>query len=812
MKVFKRSGAERDFDPDKITAAVTKANNAVDASEQMSNKQLAAVIKTIEKNLEGVNSIKVEDIQDIVEQALMKHNQYAVAKAYIIYRNDKKKLKKFTEAEEQILSVIGGSNTEMRSENANKHLDVNSTVRDYIAGVCCRALAEKILPKHVMEAHKKKWIHFHDMDYSPVQHLHNCSIVNVENMLQNGFQMGDVHIDKPKKFSTACNLMAQINLQVSSTQYGGQTVSWAHLLPFIDGTRKAANAFIDEFVDNLPKLLKIAVKPIVGILKKALVERITWYDVYTGVKTYQYQTLSGYTANGQTPFVSNVLNLREAESQEELDDFAMVIEEILKRRLKGVKDKSGKFVGPLFPKLLYYTCEGLNLEEKDPYYYLTKLAAKCIALRMQPDIMSEKKTREVKAGQIISPMGCRSFLAPVWEEIRYPMDTKFHWQYIEEGNQQYNNAPGKNFDYSRGFGSYGKLPVEHKDRVVINFAGNSGWIKEIDEDRKEIIVLKPKVYGRFNCGIVSLNLPHAALTAKKLAEKEKADLKTTFYKVLDQRLALCHDGLMERWKSIQQIKAKNSPILWMHGAITRMQPEASVADYIMSRPDPATTSISLGYLGLYETCKVITGQSNTTDEGRQFCKGVLTYLNDTLACWKNNDHLGFAIYGVPAEALTYSAALALQRDFGYIEGVTDKDYVVNSYHVDPREKIDAFKKLEIEGEYLALSAGGAVSYVETADLTDNPEAIETLIRFMHDHIMYAEVNRKIGICYHCGYQGDVPLTKTANGDFEFTCPDCGEKKDLSVDARLCGYVGTITNENVNKGRLDDIYHRTLHLN
>ena len=664
MKVFKRNGVEQDFDDNKIMTAIQKANDSVPTGEQMNEKQMEAVIETVHGMLNGVTSIKVEDIQDIVEKALVKNNQYAIAKSYIIYRNNKLNAKQFTETEEQIISVVAGDNTELRSENANKHIDINSTVRDYIAGVCCKAIAEKMLPKHIVEAHKKKWIHFHDMDYSPLQHLHNCDLLNIENMLQNGFQMGDVHIDKPKKFSTACNLLAQINLQVSSSQYGGQTVSWAHLIPFVKESRASASSFIDEVWAKLPLLARILLKPIAGRLKTYLIERITRYDIYTGVKTYQYQTLSGYTANGQTPFVTNVLNLREAETQEELDDMALVFEEILKRRLKGVKDKSGKYVGPLFPKLIYFTCDGLNLEPEDPYYYLTKLAARCIALRMQPDIMSEKKTREIKRGQLIPVMGCldysekvelststgrigalvdqlrqiyqngntkikirsvgkkseiidvskldihikdgvnyvklkavvvnhgvsdwyrvtyqnhrsrqhflctsdhplpvkggqvkvvkdltledrliscldpndtfkilevepltyvadsfdvttesgyfninqsvrshncRSALAGVWEDVRMPADTKFHWQWIDDENITYPNAPGANFNYKRGFGEYSTLPINSIEyhsgkRFAINFQGNTGWLKEIDEIRNEFVITKPKVYGRF---------------------------------------------------------------------------------------------------------------------------------------------------------------------------------------------------------------------------------------------------------------------------------------------------------------------------
>ncbi|MCQ2209118.1 MAG: ATP cone domain-containing protein [Paludibacteraceae bacterium] len=811
MKVYKRNGEEQDFCLDKIIAAIKKANNSVSTSDRMKDNEVQKVVSTVQEYLTAFNSVKVEDIQDLVEKALMKHNKYIVAKSYILYRNEKLTKKKFTENEEKVLSIVSGGNSEMRAENANKHIDVNCTVRDYIAGTLCKSLAEKILPKKIVEAHKKKWIHFHDMDYSPVMNLTNCCLINADDMLQNGFQMGDVYIEKPRRFSTAANLLAQINAQVASAQYGGQTVSWAHLVPFVESTRNAYKAQLQDFFAETPCFIRWVVKP----FYKRLAELFTRHDIYTGIKTYQYQTLSCYTSNGQTPFVSNVLNLREAETEQEQKDLAVIIEEILKRRLKGVKDKSKQFVGPLFPKLLYFTCDGLNVNSEDPYYYLTKLAAKCISLRMQPDIMSEKQNREVKSGQMIACMGCRSFLAPVWEEISVPATTKFHWQLVEDSNVQYQGAPGKNFDYNRGFGTYSTIPTNAAPgEVVINFRGNSGWVKSYDAGTDEFLLIVPKTYGRFNQGVVTINLPHAALTAVEHAKSNpELNLDDEFWKVLDERLELCHEGLLERWKSVQRIQAKNSPILWMHGAICRLQPNDYLADYIKTRQNVSQTSISLGYVGLCETCWAIKGVSNTTDEGRAFCKAVLSHVNTVLTSWKLKDNLGYAAYGTPEEQLTTSAAAALQRDFGLIEHITDKDYVVNSYHVDPREDIDAFKKLEIEGEYLALSSGGAVSYVETPDLENNPEAIETLIRFMHEHIMYAEVNRKIGVCYKCGFQGEIPLTKTSDAKFIFTCPHCGNTDDneMNITARLCGYIGKVNAGETTKGRLDDIYNRTLHL-
>ena len=797
MKVYKRNGEEQDFCLDKIVQAVKKANNAVEESERMSEEQVQKVIATVQKTLEAFNTVKVEDIQDLVEKALVKHNRYAVGKAYILYRDNKKKQKKFTDTEEKVLTILNGTSDELRGDNANKHIDVNSSARDYIAGTVCKSIANKILPKRVTEAHKKGWIHFHDADYSPVMHMHNCDLLNVEDMIQNGFQMGDTHIDSPKRFSTGCNLLAQINLIVSGSQYGGQTISWAHLLPLVDKTRQDCATEFENNIQDLPNILKFFIKP----FKNKIVERMVKRDIHVGIKTYQYQVLCHHSSNGQTPFVSNNLNLREAQNEHELEDFAFIIEEILKRRLKGVKDKEGKPMSPLFPKLLYWMCDGLN-RKGDKYWYLTKLAAKCEVERCQPDILSEKKCREVKKGQIIGNMGCRSLLAPVWIEEEFSIDEKFYWQYVDKSNEKFEGAYGKNFNYNKP-SKFEAIPKDDYDKIVINFRGNSGWVKSISEDK--IVILKPKVYGRFNMGVVTINLPHAALTAKK----EGRD----FYEVLDERLDICHEALLERWKSICQIKAKNSPLLWQYGALARLDENANIGEFVRSQQDVAQTSISLGYVGLFETCMALIGKSNTTDEGRKLSKEILKYLNDKCNEWKALDNLGYSIYGTPEESLTYKFATALQRDFGKIEYITDKDYIVNSYHVDPREEIDAFSKLRIEGEFLALSSGGAVSYIETADLSNNLKAIEDTIEFMADNILYAEFNRIMGTCYECGFQGIIPLTKTEDGNFEFTCPCCGNKDDtkMLVEGRICGYLGQISSGNTNKGRLDDIFHRVIHL-
>ena len=809
MKVYKRNGAEQDFCLDKIINAIKKANNAVSDDGKLTDEQFDKVVATVEKFLEPFDTVKVEDIQDLVEKALMKHNRYEIAKAYILFRDKKQNQKLYDDVDEQVLAITKGESAELRGDNANKHIDVNSSIRDYIAGTECKSLAQKMLDKSIITAHKKGWLHYHDMDYSPVMPLHNCDVFNIEDMLDNGFMMNDTKITRPRRFSTAANLAAQINLIISGSQYGGQTFSWAPLAKYVESTRVDCKIELLSILSVLPKWFAFILKPWYNKMVEVMVKR----DIHVGIKTYQYQVLCHQSSNGQTPFVSNVINLREAMGEQEQKDLAFIIEEILKRRTKGVLDKLGKPMPPLFPKLLYYTCDGLNVKKGDPYFYLTELAAKCITVRMQPDIISEKKNREVKKGQMIPCMGCRSFLAPIWEERRYPRSTKFYWQYVTSNNIQYEGAPGRNIDFNRKI-EYSVLPhFDANCEIAINFRGNTGWLKETTDE--EVVVLQPIVYGRFNMGVVTINLPHCALSAVKSVKDNNMDskyLKDEFYRILDERLEICHKALLTRWESVKNIKAKNSPILWQHGALARLNEEDTIGDWVMKH-EPAFTSISLGYVGLYETCMALTGESNTSVKGQKTSSKILQYLNKKCEEWKEEDHLGYSIYGTPEEALTYKFASALAKDFGLIEHITDKEYIVNSYHVDPREDIDAFLKLNIEGQYLALSSGGAVSYIETPDMQRNPEAIISVIQYMHEHIMYAEVNTKLDTCYNCGYQGELKMIKTENGDFRFVCPVCGcdDPDKQLVTRRICGYMGVVNAGNVNKGRGDDIFNRTLHL-
>lgn len=809
MKVYKRNGAEQDFCLDKIINAIKKANNAVSDDGKLTDEQFDKVVATVEKFLEPFDTVKVEDIQDLVEKALMKHNRYEIAKAYILFRDKKQNQKLYDDVDEQVLAITKGESAELRGDNANKHIDVNSSIRDYIAGTECKSLAQKMLDKSIITAHKKGWLHYHDMDYSPVMPLHNCDVFNIEDMLDNGFMMNDTKITRPRRFSTAANLAAQINLIISGSQYGGQTFSWAPLAKYVESTRVDCKIELLSILSVLPKWFAFILKPWYNKMVEVMVKR----DVHVGIKTYQYQVLCHQSSNGQTPFVSNVINLREAMGEREQKDLAFIIEEILKRRTKGVLDKLGKPMPPLFPKLLYYTCDGLNVKKGDPYFYLTELAAKCITVRMQPDIISEKKNREVKKGQMIPCMGCRSFVSAIWEERRYPRSTKFYWQYVTSNNIQYEGAPGRNIDFNRKI-EYSVLPhFDANCEIAINFRGNTGWLKETTDE--EVVVLQPIVYGRFNMGVVTINLPHCALSAVKSVKDNNMDskyLKDEFYRILDERLEICHKALLTRWESVKNIKAKNSPILWQHGALARLNEEDTIGDWVMKH-EPAFTSISLGYVGLYETCMALTGESNTSVKGQKTSSKILQYLNKKCEEWKEEDHLGYSIYGTPEEALTYKFASALAKDFGLIEHITDKEYIVNSYHVDPREDIDAFLKLNIEGQYLALSSGGAVSYIETPDMQRNPEAIISVIQYMHEHIMYAEVNTKLDTCYNCGYQGELKMIKTENGDFRFVCPVCGcdDPDKQLVTRRICGYMGVVNAGNVNKGRGDDIFNRTLHL-
>lgn len=805
LRVYKKNGKEQNFDYLKILSSIKKANSSVETNK-LTDEEETKVLLSVIRMLKGFTVVSAEDIHNFVEKALIKNNKLEVAKEYILFCESKEKNKKFNSIEEQALSLVDGTNESLRGDNANKKTDLVSSQRDYLAGLVCKSIFAKTAPKEVVKAHKSKIIHFHDSDYSPLMPMFNCDLLNIEDMLMNGFQMGDTKIDSPKTFGIAANLLQQINLIVSGLQYGGQTISWAHLIPFVQKTRDYYNRLYDKIFKKIP--LGFIFKFILSPIRKGIIEILTDVNVSQGIKTYQYQIICHQSSNGQSPFVSNNLCLREAQNEQELKDFAKIIEKIFKRRIKGIKDKKGNWTGPLFPKLLYWMCDGLNLNEKDPYFYLTELAAKCNSIRCQPDINSELKSREIKSGQIIPSMGCRSWLSPIWEEKKYPLDTEFYWQEIGEDNIKYEGAPNKNFNYSKG---YKKSSLVDKDfsKVVINFRGNSGWPLRIENDN--IVILEPKVYGRFNSGVVTVNIPHAALSAVEEVKTTKEDLMTVFYRKLTEYFQIARKGLIFRTDRVKKIKGKNIPMHLMHGAIARLGEEDTIEDWI--KQHPKGMSSSFGFIGLYETCMALIGESNRTENGQKLSIEILTYINDLIHKWAEEDNLNYSLYGTPEESLTASAAAALRRDFGFIDKITDKDYVVNSYHIDPRETIFWDEKLSIEGKYLSLCSGGAVSYIETPDLTNNYKVIVEIMKFMYYHIAYAEFNRLMGHCYTCGFSGVIPLLKTESAKFQFKCSCCGETKDenLHVDGRLCGYLGQLNAGNSNTGRLDDVYSRTLHV-
>lgn len=622
---------------------------------------LDKAIEQTQKYLKPFDVVSVDDINDLVEKALMKVNAFEVAKEYITYRNNKKKNKKFTDTEEKVLSVIDGTNEELRGDNANKHIDLNSSARDYIAGTVCKSIAEKILPRDIYKAHKEGYIHWHDMDYSPVQHMTNCCLLNTEDMLVNGFQMGDIHIDTPKRVSTAGNLLSQIALITSGQQYGGQTTTISCLLPIIKSTRIACAAEHASEISGLDYRYFSRLKSVeevynryrkesAGVFGKetesvfnSIVEKKVRHDIHVGIKTYAWQILCHHSSNGQSPFTTLVLNLREAEDEQELKDLAFLIEEVLDRRIKGVTGEHGETITPLFPKLLYWTCDGLNVDYDDPYYYLTRKAAECISLRMAPDINSEKMSRKIKHGQVIPSMGCRSWLTDLWIEKTYPIDTKFHWQYVDESNERFEGAAGPNFNYSKGFGEYSALPFS-KD-IVLNFRGNSGWVKEFSHENKTVTIIQPKVYGRWNNGVITISIPmyagEARLKVNKshgndttdFIEEYKSEYLVQFKKDFDEGLELCHKALTLRNDYCKKIQAKNSPLLWMHGGFLReTDPEKTLEQ--MMKEHPLYNTISLGFVGLYETSEALLNKSNTTKEGQELCISIMKHMNDKVAEWR----------------------------------------------------------------------------------------------------------------------------------------------------------------------------------
>lgn len=732
MTIIKRNGTEVVFESEKIANAVTKANNSVSESCRMTAAQIQEITEAVTKTCEAMSHApSVEEIQDLVERQIMEHGAFDVAKSYITYRYTRSLVRRSNTTDEKILSLIECCNEEVKQENSNKNPVVNSTQRDYMAGEVSRDITERLLlPADIVEAHKEGIIHFHDSDYF-AQRMHNCDLVNLEDMLQNGTVISGTLIERPHRFSTACNIATQIIAQVASNQYGGQSISLTHLAPFVDVSRKEIRKKLERDLADVglnvgPEQLDI------------LVEKQLRDEIRSGVQTIQYQILTLLTTNGQTPFVTVYMCLNEARSEQEKKDLAVIIQETLEQRYQGVKNESGVWVTPAFPKLIYVLEED-NIREGTPYWYLTKLAAKCTARRMVPDYISEKKMLELK-GDVYTCMGCRSFLTPD--------------RFTDAGVGNIANA--KNY-----------VPGQHK------------------------------YYGRFNQGVVTLNLPDVALSSG--GDKDK------FWDILNERLELCHRALLCRHERLKGTISDVSPILWQYGALARLE-KGEVIDRLLFN---GYSTISLGYAGLYECVKYMTGKSHTDPEAKPFAIAVMNRLNDACKAWKAASNVDFSLYGTPLESTTYKFAKALQRRFGVIPGVTDRNYITNSYHVHVTEQIDAFEKLRFESEFQALSPGGAISYVEVPNMQNNLTAVLRVIQFIYDNIIYAELNTKSDYCQCCGWDGEIEIVEK-DGKLMWRCPQCGnmDQTKMNVARRTCGYIGS---QFWNQGRTQEIRDRVLHL-
>ncbi|WP_300413044.1 anaerobic ribonucleoside-triphosphate reductase [uncultured Oscillibacter sp.] len=725
MKVIKRNGTEVSFDITKILSAITRANESIDAEKRMTSTQVRRIAESVELACQELGrSPNVEEIQDLVEYQIMAHGAFEVAKNYVTYRYTRSLVRRSNTTDDRILSLIECCNEEAKQENSNKNPVVNSTQRDYMAGEVSRDLSERLLlPKEIVEAHQEGIIHFHDSDYF-AQHMHNCDLVNLEDMLQNGTVITGTLIERPHSFATACNIATQIVAQVASNQYGGQSISLAHLAPFVDVSRKKLRGVVEKEMKAIGVILDE------DSLSK-LVETRLREEVRGGVQTIQYQVLTLLTTNGQAPFVTVFMYLGEARNEQERKDLALIIEETLEQRYEGVKNEDGVWITPAFPKLIYVLEED-NIHEGSPYWYLTKLAAKCTAKRMVPDYISEKKMLELKVdkngeGHCYTCMGCRSFLTP----------------YVDP---------------------------------------ETG---------------KPKYYGRFNQGVVTINLPDVALSSGGNIEK--------FWDIFDERLELCHRALMCRHERLLGTPSDVAPILWQYGACARLKKGEPIDKLLYG----GYSTISLGYAGLYECVKYMTGKSHTDPAATPFALQIMETMNAACRKWKAEHNIDFSLYGTPLESTTYKFAKCLQRRFGIVEGINDKGYITNSYHVHVTEPINAFDKLKFEAQFQHLSPGGAISYVEVPDMQNNLEAVLQVMKFIYDNIIYAELNTKSDYCQICGWDGEIQVVEE-NGKLVWKCPKCGntDQDKMNVARRTCGYIGT---QYWNQGRTQEIRDRVLHL-
>ena len=724
MKIIKRSGAEVAFDESKIVAAVGKANDSVEESKRLTKEQIETIGRNVTKQAErSPRALNVEEIQDLVEDEIMDLKKFDVARRYITYRYTRQLVRKSNTTDDQILSLIECNNEEVKQENSNKNPTVNSVQRDYMAGEVSKDITKRILlPQDIVEAHEQGLIHFHDADYF-AQHMHNCDLVNLEDILQNGTVISGTFIEKPHSFSTACNIATQIIAQVASNQYGGQSISLTHLAPFVDISRQKIRR---EVVEELSEA---------GVSDPALIDEIAEKrlrkEIKRGIQTIQYQVVTLLTTNGQAPFITVFMYLNEARNEQEKKDLAVIIEETLLQRIQGVKNEAGVWITPAFPKLIY-VLEPDNITEESPYWYLTELAAKCTAKRMVPDYISEKKMLEYKVdkngeGHCYTCMGCRSFLTP----------------YVDENG-------------------------------------------------------KPKYYGRFNQGVVTINLVDVALSSG--GDKDK------FWKIFDERLDLCYRALMLRHQRLKGTLSDAAPILWQYGALARLKKGETIDKLLYG----GYSTISLGYAGLYECVKYMTGESHTSPSAKPFALAVMQHMNDKCKEWKQKENIDFSLYGTPLESTTYKFAKCLQKRFGVIKGVTDRNYITNSYHVHVTEKIDAFTKLKFESEFQQLSPGGAISYVEVPNMQNNIPAVLEIMKYIYDNIMYAELNTKSDYCQVCGYDGEIQIKTDDDGKLVWECPNCHnrDQSKMNVARRTCGYIGT---QFWNQGRTQEIKERVLHL-
>ena len=723
MKIIKRNGSEVPFDITKIITAVTKASDSVSRKSSLTQEQILSIANDVTEQCQTLNrAVSVEEIQDMVENKLMDIQAHDVARHYITYRYVQSLKRQTNTTDERILSLIECQNEEVKQENANKNPTVNSVQRDYMAGEISKDLtARLLLDPEIVKAHNEGLIHFHDSDYF-AQHMHNCDLVNLEDMLQNGTVISGTYIEKPHSFSTACNIATQIIAQVASNQYGGQSISLTHLAPFVDVSRKKIAAEVEAEMEGLD---------VTPERKKEIVERRLRNEINRGVQTIQYQVVTLMTTNGQAPFITVFMYLGEARNAQEKADLAIIIEETIRQRYQGVKNEAGVWITPAFPKLIYVLEED-NIRPGTPYYYLTELAAKCTAKRMVPDYISEKKMLELKVdkngeGHCYTCMGCRSFLTP----------------YVDP---------------------------------------ETG---------------KPKYYGRFNQGVVTINLVDVALSSKGNFEK--------FWKIFDERLALCHRALQARHKRLLGTPSDAAPILWQYGALARLKKGEKIDKLLFG----GYSTISLGYAGLYECVKYMTGKSHTDAGAKPFALSVMQHMNDKCNAWKKAENIDYSLYGTPLESTTYKFAKCLQKRFGIVPGITDKNYITNSYHVHVSEQIDAFTKLKFESDFQRLSPGGAISYVEVPNMQDNLEAVMSVLQFIYDNIMYAELNTKSDYCQVCGYDGEIKIVED-DGKLVWECPKCGnrDQNKLNVARRTCGYIGT---QFWNQGRTQEIKDRVLHL-